>query len=301
MGDAALLDTLLKREGYVAGLGLPTDLPRKRMEFFAGPLLEHNSNINGGNPDRPLVLGSIVLNGDPKLVRKAGIVAGFGGGVNGRHTYGEGRYLDYGLRVSYVHSPEYDIGIARVSANVCSRNHIRNHWYVDACGASSRLVRDLAAETTSGLTIGATKLFTTNRTAFHSASVGIRRHFEESYRHEQILFGLATTRTNGIYTAINFALGESVDNQFVLRRSIQATVGTSLFSKPLSATFGYSFSDGGVLLGFEREDTAKNLSISYAVTPKILVAVGYKRTKSTIDYFSENEPNVSIELAPIRF
>lgn len=301
IGDAQFLDAMLKREGYSRGLGFPTVVKQTSVETYVSPVLDYNNNINAGNPNRPLVLGNLSFEGDPANILKTGVVAGLSTGVSGRHIYGNGRYLDFGVSTSYAHSPNHKMGIARASANVCSRNDIGKHWYVDACGDSTRLVRDLAAETTSGLTISTTKLFATNGSAFHAANVGVRRHFAEEYEHRQLLLGLQTARSNRIFTAFNVALGEAVENQLALRHSMQATVGTSLFEKPLTATFSYAYSDGGMLLGFERNDTSRSISVSYAVTSKVSVNIGYRQTKSTIDYFNTNEPTVSVQLAPIRF
>jgi hypothetical protein len=301
IGDAEFLDAMLKREGYSRGLGFPTTVDQTSVETYVSPVLDYNNNINAGNPNRPLVLGNLSFDGDPANTLKTGVVAGLSTGVSGRHIYGIGRYLEFGVSASYAHSPNHNMGIARASANVCSRNDVGKHWYVDACGDSTRLVRDLAAETTSGLTISTTKLFATNGSAFHAANIGVRRHFAEAYEHKQLLLGVSTARSNGIYTAFNVALGEGVENQLALRRSVQASVGASLFEKPVTATLSYAYSDGGMLLGFERNDTSRSISVSYSVTPKISVNIGYKQTRSSIDYFNTNEPVVSVQLAPIRF
>jgi hypothetical protein len=301
IGDAQFLDAMLKREGYSGGLGFPTTVHQTSIETSVSPVLDYNNNINAGNPNRPLVLGSLSLDGDADYIRKAGVVAGLSTGASGRHIYGNGRYLDFGVSASYAHSLNHKMGIARVSASVCSLNDIGKHWYVDACGDSTRLVRDLAAETTSGLTISTTKLFTINGSAFNAANIGVRRHFSEEYEQRQLLLGVSTERSNGVYTAVNVALGEGVENQLALRHSVQASVGTSLFEKPLTATFSYAYSDGGMLLGFNRNDTNRSITVSYAVTSMISLNVGYRQTRSSIDYFNANEPTVSVQLTPIRF
>jgi hypothetical protein len=301
LGDAMLLDTLLKREGYAAGLGLPNPVERSTTQTFVSPVLDYNTNINGGNPNRPLVLGGLTFTGDEQNLRRSGAVAGFGAGANGRHIYGDGRYLDYAASASYTYSPQHSMGIARSSANLCSRNHVANQWYVDACGDTTRLVRDLAAETNSGLSLSTAKLFSTGNGAFHSTSIGVRRNYAEQYQQNQIQLGWNTVRNRGAYTGFNFSFGEAVPNQLAQRRSASATVGTTVFNRALSATASYSYADGGRLLGFERNDTTRSVSISYTLTRNLSVTVGYRTVDSTIDYFSEREPIVSVHFAPIRF
>ena len=210
LNDALLLDTLLKREGFAAGIGLPNRVEQNSVQTFFTPTLDYNTNINGGNPNRPLVLGGLDFTGDENFLRKEGIVAGLAAGVNGRSIVGEGRYLDYSIAANYAYSPQHSLGIARGSANVCSRNHVGNQWYVDTCGDATRLVRDLAAENTAGLTLSTAKLFATGNGAYHSTSLGVRRHYAESYQQTQLQLGWSTVRNRGAYTALNAAFGETV-------------------------------------------------------------------------------------------
>ena len=298
LSTASIIDFSLKREGYAAGLGLPNRVERTSIQAYVTPTIDYNSNINGGNPDRPLVLGGLTFTGDEEFLRREGIVAGLGAGVSGRSIYGEGKYLDYGLSANYAYSPQHSLGIVRARTNVCSRNHISNLWHIDACGDATRLVRDLAAETTGGVTLSAAKLFSTNIRAFHSTSLGVRRYYAEDYQQNQLQLGWSTVRDRGAYTAVNASFGETVPDTLSLRRSIQATVGTTVFDRALTATVGYSFSDGGRLLGFERNDTTRSFNISYRLTQNLSANLGYRDVDSTIDYFSEREPVVSVQFAP---
>lgn len=301
LNDALLLDTLLKREGFAAGIGLPNQVPQSSTQTFVLPVLDYNTNINGGNPNRPLVLGGLTFTGDEENLRREGIVAGAAAGVNGRTVYGNGDYLDYATSVSYAYSPQHSMGIARGNANVCSRNHIANQWYVDACGDATRLVRDLVAETSSGLSLSTAKLFTAGNGAFHSASFGVRRYYAEEYQQNQIQLGWNTVRNRGAYTSFNFSFGEAVPNHLAQRRSVSATLGTTVFDRALSATASYSYADGGKILGFERDEITRSITINYAITNSLSVNVGFREVDSSIDYFSEREPIVSLQFAPIRF
>ena len=301
LNDALLLDTLLKREGFASGIGLPNTVDTSTTQTFVTPTVEYKTNINGGNPNRPLVLGGLTFTGDENFLRKEGVVAGLATGVNGRTIFGDGRYLDYNIAADYAYSPQHSLSIASGSANVCSRNHIANQWYVDACGDATRLVRDLAAETNSGLSLSTARLFATGNGAFHSTSFGVRRYYAEAYQQNQIQLGWSAVRNRGAYTGFNFSFGEAVPNQLAQRRNVSATVGTTVFDRALTATASYSYADGGRLLGFPRNDTSRSITLDYAINANLSVTVGYRGVDSTIDYFSEREPIVSVQLAPFRF
>jgi hypothetical protein len=301
LGDAMFLDASLKREGFGFGLGLPNSVPQTTSQPHVSPVLEYNSNINGGNPDRSLILGELVFEGDDENVRREGFLAGIAVGLSGRSIYGNGDYFDYAMSASYAHSPEHEIGVARAGVNVCSRNNVREQWYIDACANSFRLVRDLAAETTSGLSLTSEHLFAASNGAFHSLSYGIRRHYAEEYKQNQLQLGLSTVRNAGAYTSFDIAFGEAVENTLAMRKSLSATIGTTLAERPFTVTASYSHSNGGKLLGFDRSDTTRIVSLNYGITQNFSVSIGYKWTDSSISYFSEREPLVSVQFAPIRF
>jgi hypothetical protein len=162
-------------------------------------------------------------------------------------------------------------------------------------------VRDLASETNSGLSLSTAKLFSTGNGAYHSTSIGVRRYYAEEYKQNQIQLGWSTVRNRGAYTGFDFNFGEAVPNQLAQRRSASATVGTTVFDRALTGTASYSYADGGRLLGFERSDTTRSLTLNYALNANLSVTVGYGTVDSSIDYFSEREPVVSLQLAPLRF
>ena len=300
--DAAkFVDYRLKHEGYKRGIGLPGAVEQTTFTPYIAPIVDYNTDINGGNPNRPLVLGNLTFMGDETLLRKEGLVAGLAVGADGRHIYGPGKYIDYGIGASYAHSPEHDIGIGRAFANLHSKNHIRNLWYVFAFENTNKLWRDLNDDSSRTVGLSLVKLLATEQRSYHQANVGLRRFWDDEYEQNQLTVGLQTIHNTGIHTAFNVVLGEAVTNTLVTRHSINATVGTSLFKKPLSATFSHSHANGGKLLGIEREDTIRSFAITYTVHPRISVTIGFRETDSSISYFSESQPIVGVQFAPIRF
>lgn len=298
---AQTLDYRIKQEGYTRGIGLPGQVEQVSFSPYISPILEYNSDINGGNPDRPLVLGSLVFSGDDRFIRKDGVIAGLGIGGAGRVLYGAGKYLDYSLGASYAHSPTHDIGIIRGFANICSKNDIGRNLYLDGCLSTSRLNRELADEKSSSAAFSISKLFSESEKRFSMASLGIRRLFDEEYEQNQIVAKLDTLHDRGFHTGINVSFGEAVSNTLTMRHSVSATVGTMLFDRQISATFAYSYSEGGQLLGFARDETTKLVSVTYAVHPSFRISVGYRDTSSSIDYFNESESIIGVQFSPIRF
>ena len=295
------LDARIKREGYARGLGLPGEVPAQQFTASAFPILDYSSNVNGGNPVKPLVLGEVTFDGDPALYRKEGALTGAGISTNGRVIYGPGRYADLSIGASYLVSPEHSSDITRIAVSACSKNQIVPLWFVDACLAASRTDREISDDQSRNLSLSAVHLIKSESGNYHQLGAGIRRVFDTSYDQNQLVFEIETIRPAGIYTALSASIGAAVENELATRQSISATIGTSLAKRPLRATVSMSHSDGGKLLGIDRADRSQSISLTYALSPRFSLSLGYQNTDSSIDYFDTSEPTLSLQFAPVTF
>ena len=298
---AQLIDYKLKLEGSTRGLGFPTRVKPHTTSKALYPILSYSDNINGGNSPEPLVLGNLTFEGDDTLDRKEGVVAGFGTGFSGRYIHAEGKYLTYGVNASYAHSPKYGLGIATTSANVSSINHIKNWWFLDAHVNTSRVRKDITDETNSNISLVSSKVYASGENTYSEASFGVNRYFAESYNQNQLLLGYKTIHANEVHSALNFTLGESVENQLAMKFALNGQLTTQVAKKPLKLSASYSQADGGMLLGVARDDTTIAVSASYPIWKNLTANVGYRRTESTIDYFDVSTPTFGIQFASIQF
>ena len=298
---AQLIDYKLKLEGSTRGLGFPSRVKPHSVSKAVYPILSYSDNINGGNSPEPLVLGNLTFTGDETLYRKEGVVAGFGAGLSGRYIHAEGKYLTYGVNASYAHSPKYGLGIATTSANVSSINHIKNWWFLDAHINTSRVRKDITDETNSNISLVSSKVYASAENTYSEASFGVNRYFAESYNQNQMLLGYKTIHANGVYSALNFTFGESVENQLATKFALSGQVTTQVAQKPLKLSASYSQADGGMLLGVERDESTVAVSASYPVWKNLTASVGYRRTDSSIDYFDVSTPTFGIQFQPIQF
>ena len=298
---AQIIDYKLKLEGSTRGLGFPSLVKPHSVSKSLYPILSYSDNINGGNSPEPLVLDNLTFDGDETLYRKEGIVAGFGAGLSGRYIHAEGKYLTYGVNASYARSPKYGLGIATTSANFSSTNHIKNWWFLDVHANTSRVRKDITDETNSNISLVSSKVYESGENTYSEASFGVNRYFAESYNQNQLLLGYKTIHANGVYSALNFTFGESVENQLAMKFALSGQLTTQVAKKPLKLSASYSQADGGMLLGVARDETTVALSASYPVWKNLIASVGYRRTNSSIDYFDVSTPTFGLQFAAIQF
>lgn len=298
---AKLIDYKLKLEGSTRGLGFPSRVKPHSVSKALHPIISYSENINGGNSPEPLVLGNLTFTGDKTLYRKEGIIAGFGAGFGGRYIHAEGKYFTYGVNASYAHNSKNGLGIAKTSANFSSINHIKNWWFLDAHINTSRVRKDITDETNSNISLVSSKVYESGVNTYSEASVGVNRFFAESYNQNQLLLGYKTIHANGIYSALNFTFGESVENQLATKFALSGQLTTQVAKKPLRLSASYSQADGGMLLGVARDEITVAVFASYPIWKNLTASVGYRRTDSSIDYFDVSTPTFGLQFASIQF
>ena len=304
LGVARMVDARLKNEGYSGGLGadLPYQARRVSFGFSVSPVVTWSSNINGGNPQTELRLGSLVFQGDSQYTRKEGVLLGASASVGGRWLYGGGRYLNYSVAASQTRSPAHDLDVRWGVARLCSLNHIRNWWYADGCYSGNRSIVEISNSTTKNSSFGVVKLLTLPADSHHELGLHVKRLFDDgSYRHKRHELSLNSIHAGGLlYTHLNLTRGERIENRLTMRRSTAAKLGMRLLNRPLTVGVTLSESTGGRFLGFSRNETSRVVSASYPLW-NFSLTIGHRKTDSLIDYYDASEPILGIGFPPLRF
>jgi hypothetical protein len=183
---ASLVSQRLQREGYFGGLRSPS------VTTNILPTLSYSSNINGGNPNRNLIVGGLEFEGDPSLVAKEGLVVGADFSSAYRATYSEGQYLNANLSAGVSVSPEHSIGYTRLNWAACSRNKIRFASYVDICANASNLNRKLSIDQTESISLSLGHLSYRSNFGFNDLGYGFQRTFFSEYEQDQAFVSLDT-------------------------------------------------------------------------------------------------------------
>lgn len=108
----------LTQEGYLGGLNKPATT----FNFY--PDIAYSNNINGGNPDKPLIIGNLKFEGEPNLVAKKGAVLSLNLRSSARKTYGVGRYINAFVSGAFLISPEHSLSYTNARLGICSKNRI---------------------------------------------------------------------------------------------------------------------------------------------------------------------------------
>lgn len=263
------------------------------------PDISYNSNINGGNPAKPLEVGGLVFNGDPALFRKEGMVYGLNTALSARAIYDHGRYLDATLRLGYAQSIEHQIGILSGTLDICSVNHLKNWWYLDLCAKLGMTERELQNSRTINQTVSISKFLGSSPEAYSKLSLGLKQSNSGTYEQTQLVLDLDTIFQNGKAASVGLVLGESVTGTLATTFSVSADYSTRLANRPIRYAATFRQDTGGLVLGYPREDNSLSVSASLPIWRNINASIGFTATDSSIDHFDAASPVIGLGFASL--
>ena len=283
-----LVVSRLKREGYFGGLEKPS---------FKGsvyPDIYYSSNINGGNPNKPMILGNVEFESDPDLIAQEGLMIGFNARGSIRKTIDIGRYLDGNARIGYGYSTDHNLSIKSTNLNICSKNHLKKLLYSDICISASELNKEITRDRSQSIKISVSKLNLVNWGAFNEGRLSVIRLDTDDYTQNQVAFSVDTIQRKNLATSFRLKFGQGLTNQLAMNYGIEMTATTIVAGQKFNFGLNHEFSDGGTLFGINQSDSSTHISVSTNLDSSTTIAIGYWDRDSSIDYFDETYPTLRL-------
>ena len=274
--------------------------PKKNWSIF--PFINYSSNLNGGNPKGALQLGNATYTSNSLLEKRSGLLAGLGANASLRSYTGYGKYIDTQGSLAISKSLESDDYILFTLVNACSKNHLKNWWFIDVCAHAQNEEKEISTFEEQTVNLSFAKIFDGDVGSFHLIRGGISRNSENNVDQNQQFLALQSIWPNGYSTSIQLTLGDDVPNQLALKNKVDAEVRLSQFKiDNLSLRLSYELKDGGFLLGFARDDQQSAISLAFSLNENIGISMGYSNVDSSIDYYDQSSPFISVNFNPISF
>lgn len=290
--DKKTLNTGLSNEGYTTIENRYDDqkLQRGFARFVITPSLNFSDNVNGGNSNQPIKVGELEFIGDEKFFKKSDVLVGLSVTMFGRRILGRGRYIDAVAMGGISKSPQHNLNVTTGQINICSKNHLTDLWFLDAClekfieNKSLRNHRELRQK------VSVSKLLSHEKSGFSELSIGMGHLGNSEYKQEQILLGAKTIHPSGITSDLQILLGEKVPGKLVTKHAFRTSISFEFYSNPVTMNFNLSQAVGGRLFGVARDEKSRSIVIEYPITDNVVASFGFKETDSNIDYFDFTQP-----------
>lgn len=277
----------LRREGYLGGMSSPSTSASVYPNIF------YSSNINGGNSEKPLVIGNLEFESDPSLVTEKGLVFSLNIDGSARSTYGEGKYVNATLVGSYVMAPEHQSKYTTARADICSMYKLQGTTYFDACASASMQKKEITENKDKSMTASISKLRSLDDFGFIEQKITLTKLETDDYVQNQASVSVDAIYQSNLYSSLSLHLGEPINNQLTMRYGINANFSSLFDGKKYSFAISHGYSSGGMLLGAERSDITNSVTISTNISANAKINVGLTKIDSSIDYFDQTYPSLS--------
>ena len=285
---ASVVVQRLQREGYFGGISEPTWATK------ITPSVTYSNNINGGNPDKKLVLGNLEFDGDPNLVAKEGVIGSLNLSAINRVTFGEGDYITTSLLGTLSYSPEHDIDYSNVSANVCSKNKVDAEFYIDVCGSISHQHKQISDDRAKVLNVSLNHLTQAPKFGYFDLSIGAIRSIQDDYTQSQLKATIDIIHNNNRFGSLGVRKGEKVPNQLALDFGFDIQFSRILSGKKVDFRFAHEYQTGGKLFGIARTDKITSATASLPIREDLMANIGFVQSNSNINYFDQDYPIISL-------
>ena len=278
----------LQREGYFGGLNSTQFVT----QVF--PTFTYSNNINGGNPDKKLKLGNLEFDGEPELVAKEGVVGSLNFAASNRTTIGEGRYIDVNAALSYSYSPEHSLSYTNTNIRLCSKNKLNKDTHIDVCASTTSQNKDITRDQTDSLSASWGKMLYIDDFGFNEAKLGITRVSTQDFEQSQFHVSVDTIHDSNLFSSLSIKYGEPIEGSLALNYGVGLGLSGVIKNRKVTLNLNHEYSDGGRLLGVERDDKVTTVSLSTQLRRGTSITLGYKASNSSIDYFDQYYPIISL-------
>ena len=285
---ASVVVQRLQREGYFGGISEPTWATK------IAPSVTYSNNINGGNPDKKLVLGNLEFDGDPNLVAKEGVIGNLNLSALNRVTFGEGDYITTSFAGTLSYSPEHDIGYSNASASICSRNKLDDEFHIDVCGSFSHQNKEITEDSAKTLNVSFNHLTQVPKFGYVDFSISALRSIQDDYAQNQLKATINMIHNNNWYGAFGLRKGEAVQNQLVLDVGLDIQFSRIVSGKKVDFRFAHEYQTGGKLFGVARTDKVTSVVASLPLNEDFNADIGFGISDSSIDYFDRDFPIIGL-------
>jgi hypothetical protein len=287
------MDYSLKKEGFDEGLGYPGRVKSTHINTQISPTLEFSSNLNGGNPNKPLQLGSVTFYGESDLVAKKGNLAGLNLNIYGRTIFGRGHILDFstaGFQKLSLMSSDIMNGY---SLNVCNKNYMENNRYLDICFSDQVENKTLQRSQKTEANIKLEQYKSYNH-IHYKYGLSLSDHSFTNYDQLRLSAHFEGFSKNSSTYGINISLGAKVKDYLHDAQSLEVYTIQQVAKKPLTIRAELTKSKNGKILGIDYFTNTTKFSITYPTFGHAVANFGLEAIESNIEYFSSLSPYISL-------
>lgn len=260
------------------------------------PILEHDSNINGGTPGGFIMLGGLKFTLTESSRAKSGLVAGLAPSASLRLSLGQGRTVEASASGSVARALEYDLTRRSFGFRLCGAQYLGRADWLDICAGRRGSDKALSSSQETHASVGFARQYATAR-GFHEASMRLEQVDNGTFKKTSLDFGVTHAAARLGVVDWRVELGEHIAGQHTRLGGVTLSLTRPILGAQSTIFVAGSQEGGAVFFGNDRVDRSFRVGLSRNVTPRASVTLSLEDRRSTLENYTGTSVGFSVNIA----
>lgn len=254
-------------------------------ELGLAPVLEFDSNINGGTPGGYVQIGGLKFTLTEASKAKAGVVLGMAASASLRLSLAPGRVIEGSASGQIARAPQHDLTRRSYALRLCGAQHLGRSDWLDLCIGRRGTQRALASGDETHAAVGFARQYA-NRHGLHEASLRLERVDNGHYAKTSLDFGAthASARLGVVEWRVEW--GEYIPGQHTRLGGVALSLTRPLWGAQTTLFVAGAQEGGGAFFGTARTDQVFRLGLTRALHPRLALTLSAEDRRSSLENYT---------------
>ena len=178
----------------------------------------------------------------------------------------------------------------------CFFNKIASKNSIDICASVSHQNKEITESNSKSLSVNLSNLASSENIGFTEGKLGIIHLALDDYTQNQLVLSWDTIHKGNLFSAVRLRVGNPVKQKIALNYGLDVSISRIIINRKFNLRLAHEVSDGGILFGVDRSDITNKVGFNTLISPRASVRLGYTSIDSSIDYFDDSYPTLSLTI-----
>lgn len=253
--------------------------------LFLSPVLEYDSNINGGTPGETIKIGNFLFTINPDSRAKSGLVAGVAPFAQMRIAMGGASYVNLSAQASAARALDYDLTRRSFAVDLCGAKYLGHADWLDICTGRRGGDRAMASGRENYVSLGYARQFI-GRGGYFDASAKLQHVDNGTYGKTSLDFGSAHASGKVGLIEWRTELGQKIKGQHTRLAGATVSLTRPILGAQTTIFFSGAHEGGANFFGTPRWDDAFNLGLARNFGARTNITLSVQNRRSTLENYT---------------
>ncbi len=249
------------------------------------PVLDYDSNINGGTPGQTLNIGGLIFALTPESQAKSGLVMGFAPLARLRLSVGQGRSIEVFASGSVARALDYDLTRQTYGFGLCGAQYLGRADWVDICGGRRGAVRALSQPREDYISLALARQYA-SQNGYCEASLRLQSVDYGSFSKSLVDFGISQASARLGVLDWRVDLGEYIEGQHTRLAGLTLSQTRPIWGRQTTIFASGAYEGGATFFGLRRWDQAFGIGVSRGFGTGGVWTLSLQDRRSTLENYA---------------